>query len=302
MKQRTARLARLVILALCFSLGITGPVLAANTGISDSGGNSYTLDQPYLYCQILSTEQGLMTQYILEAGTTITAPEGTAFTAWSSRDYGSSDTEEGSLTEPASQIKPEPGREYVYGTDAGTWLYVAVPVEGVFVDVALEDWFYEPVRWAVETGVTTGTAAYQFQPGKVCTQGEILTFLWRASGSPEPAGENPFQNPTITPEAYFYKAMVWAWEQGILTEDSQSPEDACSRSDVAVYLWRLAGETEVSTTLSFTDVPQDASYAKAVSWAVEQGITQGTSAALFSPNTPCTRGHIVTFLYRYFGV
>lgn len=77
MRQRTARLARLVILALCFRLGITGPVLAANTGISDSGGNSYTLDQPCLYCQILSTEQGLMTQYILEAGTTITAPEGT---------------------------------------------------------------------------------------------------------------------------------------------------------------------------------------------------------------------------------
>lgn len=166
---------------------------------------------------------------------------------------------------------------------------------GGFSDVQEGDYFAKPVLWAVEKEITAGTTASTFSPNKVCSKAEILTFLWRSQGEPEPTIDPPYSG--LSPNDYYYKAVLWACETGIVTSgDFGRP---CSRSFAVTYLWKLAGSPS-TTPSSFTDVPKDAEYAQAVSWAVKQGITQGTSATTFSPDATCTRGQIMTFLYRAF--
>lgn len=157
-----------------------------------------------------------------------------------------------------------------------------------FLDVKTGDYFFEPVAWAVEKGVTVGTSASTFSPDATCTQGQILTFLWRAKGEPAPAA-------SVSDTAYYAKAAQWAKEQG-LTDDFSADAD-CTRAMVVTYLWKLAGSPQTGAS-AFTDVPADAPYAQAVAWAVAQGITNGTGNGSFSPDATCTRGQIVTFLYR----
>ena len=170
-----------------------------------------------------------------------------------------------------------------------------------FTDVKETDYYYTAVRWAVTEGITSGTSADKFSPGMTCTRAQVVTFLWRAAGSPEPEStENPFKD--VKESAYFYKAVLWAVENNITAGTAKgkfSPNAACTRAQVATFLWRANGSVEsTSGENPFTDVREDAYYYQAVLWAVENKITSGTGRGMFSPNAVCTRGQIVSFLYR----
>lgn len=158
--------------------------------------------------------------------------------------------------------------------------------------------YVDSIAWAVEKGITNGASATQFSPGNTCSQAQILTFLWRANGSPEPVGAMEISG--INPGKYYYKASLWAAEQGMLEEGDYDPDAPCTRAMAVTYLWKQAGSPSVATA-SFADVPSNAEYAKAVAWAVANGITKGVRADTFAPDNTCTRGQIVTFLYRAIG-
>ena len=168
-----------------------------------------------------------------------------------------------------------------------------------FVDVPASAYYYDAVAWAVENGVTGGTTATTFSPNNACTRAQMVTFLWRAAGEPEPETTvNPFTD--VSENAYYYEAVLWAVEQGITngtTETTFSPDRTVTRGQTVTFLWRNAGSPAASGS-SFTDVAADAYYADAVAWAASEGITSGTTATTFAPNSSCTRAQIVTFLYR----
>ena len=170
-----------------------------------------------------------------------------------------------------------------------------------FVDVADSEFYYDAVMWAVHRTITTGTSETTFSPGETCTRGQIVTFLWRASGCPQPAGgQTAFVD--VADGAYYETAVRWAVEKGITkgTSDTTfSPDEPCTRGQVVTFLWRALGEVQPGSDGNpFGDVPADQYYYNAVLWAVEKNITKGTSGTTFSPDEPCTRGQIVTFLYR----
>ena len=161
-----------------------------------------------------------------------------------------------------------------------------------------------PIDWAVLNQITNGTSAKTFSPNDTCTRAQFVTFLWRTMGQPQPTlTANPFKD--VTEGTWYYKAVLWAYENGITSGTSKAtftPNDNCSRAQVVTFLWRLEGSAEpMQTQNPFTDVKQGAYYYKAVLWASEKEITSGTSATTFSPNDNCTRAQCVTFLYREFG-
>ena len=174
------------------------------------------------------------------------------------------------------------------------------PSQKGFNDVKPGDYFYDAVNWAVEKGITTGTSATTFSPNASCTRAQIVTFLWRASGSPEPkTASNPFTD--VAANAYYCKAVLWAVENGITTGTSAttfSPDAPCTRAQGVTFLWRANGSKAASAAASFTDVASDAFYAPAVAWAAEQNVTGGVGNGLFSPDTTCTRAQNVSMLYR----
>lgn len=170
-----------------------------------------------------------------------------------------------------------------------------VSTVGGFCDVQEGDYYAQPILWAVENGITTGTSETTFSPNEVCTKAQILTFLWRSQGSPEPTIGAPYSG--LSPSDYYYKAALWACETGVVNSGDFGRE--CTRSFAVMYLWKLAGSPSAAPS-AFTDVPSDAEYAQAVAWAVSQGITTGAGATTFSPDATCTRGQIMTFLYRAF--
>lgn len=162
--------------------------------------------------------------------------------------------------------------------------------------------FYNPVYWAVEQGVTTGTSETTFSPVNACTRAQFVTFLWRQQGKPEPKSTNsPFKD-VQDPSRSYYKAVLWALENGITTGTSPtafSPGAPCTRAQVVTFLWRANGEPANEIKVNpFKDVPGGLSYSKAVLWALENKITTGKSATSFAPGDPCTRAQTVTFLYR----
>lgn len=173
------------------------------------------------------------------------------------------------------------------------------PESTVFTDMSTSAYYYDAVMWAVENGVTNGTSATTFSPDLACTRAQMVTFLWRAAGSPEPASTtNPFTD--VSSSAYYYDAVMWAVENDVTNGTSKttfSPDITVTRGQTVTFLYRNAGSPTVSGS-SFSDVAADAFYADAVAWAVENDVTNGTSATAFSPNAACTRGQIVTFLYR----
>ena len=172
-----------------------------------------------------------------------------------------------------------------------------------FVDVSADAYYYDAVLWAAEAGITSGTSATTFSPNNPCTRAQMATFLWRAAGSPEPVG-TPHTFTDVPADAYYAKAVQWAYEQGITggtSATTYSPDEPCTRGQMATFLWRNAGsQAPVNNVNQFADVPSTAYYATAVQWAYEQKITAGTSATTFSPDDPCTRAQMVTFLYRFF--
>ena len=166
-------------------------------------------------------------------------------------------------------------------------------------DVSKDSYYYDAVQWASDKGITNGVSDGVFAPDWVCTRGQIVTFLWRSVGSPAPkTAEMPFAD--VAEDAYYAQAVLWAVENGITkgtSETTFSPDQTCTRAHAVAFLYRLAGSPAV-TGSSFQDVAADAYYTAAVAWAVQQGITNGTSETTFSPNETCTRAQIVTFLYR----
>ena len=172
-----------------------------------------------------------------------------------------------------------------------------------FVDVPVDTYYYDAVLWAVKEGITNGTSDTTFSPNNSCTRAQMVTFLWKASGSPEPVESTcPFMD--VRADAYYAKAVLWAVEQGITagtSDNTFSPNAPCTRGQMATFLWKVCGTpVPVGGTNPFTDVIENAYYAKAVRWAYEQEITGGTSATTFGSNDPCTRAQTVMFLYRIF--
>ena len=167
-----------------------------------------------------------------------------------------------------------------------------------FSDVSTSAYYYDAVKWAVENGVTDGVSATLFAPYESCTRAEIVTFLWRAAGSPEPKTASSFSD--VPASAYYAKAVAWAVENGItngMTETTFAPDATCTRGQSVTFLYR-ALKGSASGSANFTDVKSDTFYADAINWAVANNVTNGTSNTTFSPNADCTRAEIVTFLYR----
>ena len=177
--------------------------------------------------------------------------------------------------------------------------YLLVHTEQVmgFTDVPANSWYAGAVAWAVEQGITSGTSDTTFSPNVSCTRAQMVTFLWRASGSPEITGANPFTD--VSSDAYYYDAVLWAVEQGITggTGDGKfSPDAPCTRAQMATFLWRANGSPEVTRTTPFSDVSAETYYYNAVLWAYEQNITNGTGGGKFSPDATCTRAQMVQML------
>ena len=173
-----------------------------------------------------------------------------------------------------------------------------VAPEKLFADVSADDYYYEAVKWASENGVTGGIGENLFGAKLPCTRAQIVTFLWRAAGSPEPKGMSGFVD--VSADAYYAKAVAWAVEQGIVSGTSAttfSPDAVCTRAQSVAFLYRAFG-TRMDKAAGFSDVSADAYYADAVAWAVENGVASGIGGGLFAPDQDCARGQIVAFLYR----
>ena len=167
-----------------------------------------------------------------------------------------------------------------------------------FVDVKASDYYYDAVLWAAQNGITSGTDAEHFSPNQPCTRAQIVTFLWRAAGSPEPKAMSSFSD--VSADSYYAKAVAWAVENGITTgtgDGKFSPDATCTRAQSVTFLFRAIGKL-VDSKAEFSDVLTDSYYANAVAWAVENGVTNGIGDGLFGPDNSCTRAQIVTFLFR----
>ena len=177
--------------------------------------------------------------------------------------------------------------------------YLLVHTEQVmgFTDVPANSWYAGAVAWAVEQGITSGTSDTTFSPNVSCTRAQMVTFLWRASGTPEIGTTSPFSD--VSADAYYYDAVLWAVEQGITGGTGGgkfSPDTPCTRAQMATFLWRANGSTEVTGTTPFSDVSAETYYYNAVLWAYEQNITNGTGGGKFSPDATCTRAQMVQML------
>ena len=173
------------------------------------------------------------------------------------------------------------------------------PQTGVFVDVATGSYYEDAVDWAVENGITNGVSSNMFAPDDPCTRAQIVTFLWRAAGSPAPKSMSSFTD--VPADAFYAKAVAWAVENGITSgtgEGKFSPNAICTRAQSVTFLYRASGSPAVSGSAEFSDVSTTAFYADAVAWAAKKGITTGIGGGLFGSDNDCTRGQIVTFLWR----
>ena len=167
------------------------------------------------------------------------------------------------------------------------------PTVGDFADVKQSAWYADSVEWAVGEDITTGTSATAFSPDTTCTRAQIITFLWRAAGSPKADGTYAIAD--VPAGQYYYDAVMWAAENDMIAQDAAfGPDAPCTRQTAVEYMWKHAGSPDAADA-GFSDVSSDA-----VNWAVEQGVTNGTGANTFSPASTCTRAEIVTFLYRAF--
>ena len=207
----------------------------------------------------------------------------------------------------ALELTDKGGGKYTFVMPAGNVTVKAVFMDdntmlNFFTDVHAEDYYYDAVLWAAQKGITGGMSDTLFAPNAACTRAQIVTFLWRAAGSPEPKALSSFAD--VPADAYYAKAVVWAVENGITEGTSDTtfaPGTICTRAQGAALLYRAAGSPAVSGSAAFTDVPADAYYADAAAWAERKGITGGIGNGLFGPHNNCTRAQIVTFLYRMYG-
>ena len=177
---------------------------------------------------------------------------------------------------------------------------VKIPANNPFTDVPEGTFYHDPVLWAAEKGITTGTTPTTFDPNGQCQRAAVVTFLWRAAGEPEPTTNvNPFSD--VTENDFFYKAVLWAVENGItngLSTTEFGPYAYCNRAQVVTFLWRAMGKPDSTAAVGFPDVEPGQFYSTAVAWAVENGITNGMGDGTFGVETVCNRAQVVTFLYR----
>ena len=207
----------------------------------------------------------------------------------------------------ALELTDKDGGKYTFVMPAGKVTVKAVFMDdntmlNFFTDVHAEDYYYDAVLWAAQKGITGGMSDTLFAPNAACTRAQIVTFLWRTAGSPEPSALSSFND--VPSDKYYAKAVAWAVENGITvgtTAATFSPDDICTRAHGVTFLYRAAKATASVGASAFTDVTDSAYYADAVKWATEQGITKGISSTLFGPDETCTRAQIVTFLYRLYG-
>ena len=212
------------------------------------------------------------------------APAGQRFLSWGGA-AGLTFTEGGLSSAIATFLMPSEG------------LYLSAVYEAAsFADVERGAYYEQPVAWAVSKGVTNGTSPTTFSPHDTCTRAQILTFLYRAAGEPEVFSPNPF--PDVAPGVYYYRPAIWAAERGLVNTSTFDPDTPCTRATVMMYFWILAGSPGGNHN-PFDDVPNYMDYADAVAWAVSRGITTGTTQYTFEPERTCSRGQIVTFLYRH---
>lgn len=183
-------------------------------------------------------------------------------------------------------------------------LPLELPVlEETYTDISADSYYYEAAQWAVAKGIVSGVTETDFGADWNCSRGQLMTFLWRMMGSPEPATQTaPYID--VAKDMYYHDAILWATENGLANGTdgiSFSPEMTLNRGQAVTFFWRAAGMPEPASETDFVDVNEEDYFCKAVQWAAENGITSGTGDGCFSPETPCTRGQIVTFLYRCFG-
>ena len=199
-------------------------------------------------------------------------------------------------------VPEEPYDDFYVQDISGKEYYPDSDSENVqhFTDVPAGAYYADAVKWAVAEGITSGTSPTTFSPNNGCTRAQMVTFLWRAAGSPEPESDyGPFRD--VPKDAYYRKAVLWAAGEGITSGTSPttfSPNATVTRAQTVTFLWRWEGEPEADQRSGFRDVPAGQYYSEAVSWAVEAGITNGTGTTTFSPGQTCTRAQIVTFLWR----
>lgn len=207
----------------------------------------------------------------------------------------------GLLTTPPTATTPGV-RTYTCTLCGETWLETVSPSGNPFVDVKTGRFYYEPVLWAAGNGVTSGIDATHFMPERACTRGQVVTFLWRAAGCPDPNSSTcPFED--VASNRFYYTAVLWAAEQGItdgMDATHFRPEATVTRGQFVTFLYRLEGQPASTGQNPFADVAPTRFYRNAVLWAAEQGITTGVDATHFRPEAFCTRGQVVTFLYRNF--
>lgn len=278
------------------------------TAITNAGGNKWTFQMP----NQAETVYVAFTQIFNPVTLTVdTGIGGAAELSTDSAAYGETVTvvcqpEEGyrvaQITAEGVEITDMGGNvyEFTMGLDSVDVHVLFLRENNPFLDVYETHYFYDSVMWAVEQGITTGTTTTTFSPFKACERCQIVTFLWRYYGSPEPTiTENPFTD--VKETDYFYKAVLWAVENGITTGTTAttfSPYKSCERGQVVTFLWRAMGKPSYTVKNSFTDVNEGQYFYDAALWAMENGITTGTSAGVFSPFKDCERCQIVTFLYR----
>ena len=259
-----------------------GKVTLTVTGVPEEGNVTVTCDNGITVDSENGTYSAVLPNRTVSYTFTANYDESTNYTATSAKCEVSVTRRYSSSTTVTPEPTPEP-----------------TPEETVkFSDVSTSAYYYDAVKWAVENGVTDGVSATLFAPYESCTRAQIVTFLWRAAGSPEPKTMSSFAD--VPASAYYAKAVAWAVENGItngMTETMFAPNATCTRGQSVTFLYRALKGT-ASGSASFTDVKSDAFYADAVNWAVASDVTNGTSATTFSPNADCTRAEIVTFLYR----
>lgn len=220
--------------------------------------------------------------------------EGYTFLGWRRNDYKSE------YVNNTEFINTQEPNDYNY-TFTAEW---KINDESSFDDVTdPKSYYYEPVYWAVENRITAGYTTTSFAPDMACTRGQVVTFLWRAAGQPEPKSTACSFN-DVPSNAYYYKAVLWAVENNItsgLNNTTFAPDQECTRGQIVTFMYRFAGQPSTATTsCAFVDVPADAYYYKAILWAVDNAVTAGYTVTEFAPEMVCTRGQIVTFLYRGF--
>ena len=200
----------------------------------------------------------------------------------------------------------EPGQLAYICTGCGKTDYMEIPplnkpLVNPFTDVTESDWFFEPVLWAVQEGVTGGKTETTFAPNEGCTRAQVVTFLWAANGKPEPTTENPFTD--VANDAWYLKPVLWAVEQGIttgVTATEFGPDQTCTRAQIATFLWAANGKPAVSTGSEFVDVGDTDWYSTPIIWAKENDVTGGIGNGKFGPNDTCTRAQVVTFLKKVY--